>query len=95
MNISGRLDNGPGADATCTDEQTGCLSAVCYGSDLLQIGQPTSFCLVMSVAHIIAGYRPFTTNFTFTRHDIFTPYNGLFVKITYYTDKRKKSNVFS
>jgi hypothetical protein len=34
----------------------------------------------MGMADIIASYRPFSTDFTFTRHDIYTPYNGLFVK---------------
>lgn len=70
------------------------MAAVSYGSDLLQVGQPAPFGFIMGMTDIIAGYRAFSTDFTFTRHDIYAPCNGLFVKSNIIHTASEKATFF-
>ncbi len=69
---SGRFNNCTGTDAPGADIHTHSSSAFGDSPNFLQIRQPAAPVFIMSVTDIITRCRSFTTNFTFTSHDIFS-----------------------
>lgn len=61
LDCSGNLT---GANASCTNILSG-YCAVFFNFNSLDIGVPFSSGMFVRVAHVITGYLPFTTDFTF------------------------------
>jgi len=65
---SGRLNNSTGADAAGAGTDMNGTTILSYHPNSLQVWQPPTTGLVMSVADVIAGSGTFATNFTITGH---------------------------
>jgi len=92
---SGRFDDCAGTDATGTDTNTYSASTVGYSPNFLQVGQPAAPVLIMGMADIIARRRSFSTNFTYTSHDIFSLQGGYSLNRIFLPLPKKKSKLFS
>lgn len=92
---SGRFDNCTGTDATSADILTHSTSTAGYGPNFLQIRQPAAPVFIMGMTDIIAGRRSFTTNFTFTSHDIFSLQGCYSLNRIFLPLPAKKSKLFS
>ncbi len=75
---SGRFHNSARADATGTGIDPHSVTAVGYGTDFLQVGQPAAAILIMGMTDVISGSRLFSTNITDTGHNIFSPFKAFF-----------------
>ena len=92
---SGRFDDCTGTDATSADIQTHSTSTLGYGPNFLQIRQPAPPVFIMGMTDIIARRRSFTTNFTFTSHDIFSLQGCYSLNRIFLPLPAKKSKLFS